>query len=286
MCSFVLRFDRWELGWDKLIIQDATTYECFYSDLPDPNETPDHYLNIDPNMPYCVVEDGYSGRDHGNGGGIPPDGPIRTNYGLFPGGGQWDNDAFNNVQNSGVDGALGEGIAPILTSYMVDFMRAEVALTGGSSEDARALLESGVRGSIAKVRGFASKIGAEELSFKIGFDPINMVDILAETLLTTDDDVEEYVAFVLDTYDNATNKLDVVMKEYYISLAGNAYEAYNMYRRTGMPLNIQPGLDPAIGSFPRSLLYPSDNVNLNANATQKSDLQQLVFWDDGSAQLR
>lgn len=264
--------------------QDPNTYSCILSDLPDPAETPSYYLAVDPDMPYCVAsDDGYTGRDHGNGSGIPPDGPIRTNYGLFPGGGQWDNNSFDNVQNSGTDGALGEGIAPILTSYMVDFMRAEAAAAGATSEDARALLESGVRGSIAKVRTFASKISQAELDFVIATQP--MV-VTAEVLLTTDEDVEEYVAFVLDQYDNASNKLDVVMKEFYIACAGNAYEVYNFYRRTGMPSNMQPGIDPAIGPFARSLLYPADNVNLNANVSQKSDLQQLVFWDDGSAPVR
>ncbi|MDX1477971.1 MAG: SusD/RagB family nutrient-binding outer membrane lipoprotein [Saprospiraceae bacterium] len=265
---------------------DVNVYSCILSDEPDPAETPSYYLSVDPNMPYCVAsDDGYYGRDHGNGSGIPPDGPIRTLYGLFPGGGKWDNNDFKEgcCQNGGVDGALGEGIAPILTSYMVDFMRAEAAATGATSEDARALLESGVRGSIAKVRTFASKISQAELDHVIATAP---QVVTAEVLLTDDDDVEEYVSYVLDQYDNASDKLDVIMKEFYIACAGNSYEVFNFYRRTGKPNNMQPGIDQAIGPFARSLLYPADNVNLNANVSQKPDLQQLVFWDDGSAMLR
>jgi len=105
----------------------------------------------------------------------------------------------------------------------------------------------------------------------------------------SDEDIESYMNTVLGRYDEAGNdaeRLDVVMKEFFIAMAGNAYEVYNFYRRTGMPLNMQPGIDLSIGSFPRSIFYASDNVNLNSSVEQKPDLNQLVFWDDGSAILR
>ncbi|MDX1407486.1 MAG: SusD/RagB family nutrient-binding outer membrane lipoprotein, partial [Saprospiraceae bacterium] len=126
--------------------QAPEVYDCIFTNTPDSTAKPDHYLAVDPALPYCVASpDGYFGRDHGNGSGIPPDGQLRTNYGLFPGGGKWDNNAFVEAQELGTLGALGEGVAPIVTSYMVDFLRAEAALTASTGEDARALLESGVR---------------------------------------------------------------------------------------------------------------------------------------------
>ena len=165
-------------------------------------------------------------------------------------------------------------------------MRAEAALTAGSGEDARALLESGIRKSVSKVLGFASRnpsdLGATTIDRTTGG-----TILLADFFLATDEDVDEYVDVVLADYDASTDKLDVVMKEYLIALYGNGLDAYNMYRRTGKPNNMMPGIDnQAIDAFPRSMLYPADHVNLNANATQKGSLNELVFWDTGQTIVR
>ena len=267
-------------------VQDPNVYECFWTDVPNNDEKPQHYLDVDPDLPYCVTENGYYGRDHLNGGGIPPDGPIRTVYGLFPGAGKWDNNEYGTVQNLGVDGALGGGIWPVMTSYLVNFMRAEAALAINTGEDARMLLEEAVRGSIAKVRSFEALIPQADLDFLIATQPN---ELTAAVLLPTDENVDEYVRYVLDRYDEAgsnDDKMDIVMQEYMVATMGNSYEMFNAYRRTGMPANMQPAIDLSPGAFPRSFLYPSDNVNLNANVSQKPNLEQLVFWDDGSATLR
>ncbi len=59
---------------------------------------------------------------------------------------------------------------------------------------------------------------------------------------------------------------------------GNGHEAYNNLRRTNKPNNIAPALDPAAGTYIWSTFYPSDFVDLNANADQKS-ITEKVFWD-------
>jgi hypothetical protein len=266
--------------------QAKEVYDCYITEFPDEIKNPPHYAAVDPEMPYCVGSaDGYYGRDHGNGSGIPPDGPIRTVYGLYPGGGKWDGNTYKIVQNSGVDGGRGKGIDPIMLASFVDFMRAEAALRLGSGEDARALLESGVRKSIEKVLGFES-VSPGDFSETV-FDPIEGVDKARGDVFGPDsDDVEAYVAAVLNAYDTASDKLDVVMKEYHIASFGNGYEYYNAYRRTGKPNNMQPLIDVlATDAFPRSILLPSNHVNQNANAVQKN-IQDLVFWDNGSATVR
>jgi hypothetical protein len=269
---------------------DATVYGCHLSEEPDDIDLSSpvlaHYASVDPRLPYCVASDnGYYGRDHMNGQGIPPDGPIRTVYGLYPGGGKWDGDTYQIVQNGGVDGGTGKGLMPIITASSVDFMRAEAALTAGTGEDARALLESGVRKSIADVFAFQS-VSPSDFSETV-FDPIEGVDkARGDVFGADDDDIETYVAQVLENYDNASDKLDVVMKEAYISRFGNAVETYNAYRRTGKPNNMQPAIDAlAADAFPRSMLLPANHVNQNANATQKT-IGDLVFWDNGSAPVR
>jgi aminopeptidase-like protein len=99
-------------------------------------------------------------------------------------------------------------------------------------------------------------------------------------------EVTQYVNAVLGAFDAAAtnkDKLNVVMKEYHIASFGNGIEPYNNYRRTGMPTNMQPMLNPQPGPFIRSVWYPTDHVTLNLNAKQKADNTVKVFWDNGSA---
>ncbi len=100
--------------------------------------------------------------------------------------------------------------------------------------------------------------------------------------------IQAYVDKVLELYDAAAtnaDKLNVVMKEYYIALWGNGIEAYNNYRRTGMPSNLQPNLNPAPGPFLRSLFYPATFTERNSNVTQKSATNVKVFWDNNPDNL-
>ena len=239
--------------------------------------SPGHYPA---NMAYCMAGDGYFGRDHGDPSGIPPDGQHRTAWGIYPAGGDFDALAVNTGASSsiqasivtltGTPGARGAGIHPIWLSSFTHFLLAEATLALGNAGDARALLETGVRQSITKVMNFPTAIG--------GTTNANFVP--------TATDVTNYVNAVLALYNAATTntaKLNVVMKEYHIASFGNGVEPYNNYRRTGMPSNLQPMLNPQPGPFIRSVWYPTDHVTLNLNAKQKTDNTVKVFWDNGSA---
>ena len=163
-------------------------------------------------------------------------------------------------------------------------MRAEAAITMGTGEDARALLDSGVRSQMARVRTFESFLNPSDV---VGQDIDGNDIFLGEAYLDPlDAAVEDYMTVVMDRYDTAGNdddRLNTVITEYFLALFGNGIEAYNAYRRTSFPKGIAPGLEPGIGAFPRSALYPADYVNLNANATQKADTGVQVFWDDNPA---
>ena len=271
---------------DDAFGQDLTTYSCHYTDDPDASvgSNLNHWAVVDPDgrLPYCVVTDGYSGRDHLNGSGIPPDGPIRTSWGLYPFGGDFDDDTFDDTRESGTRGGLGAGIEPLMLSFYVDFMRAEAILSMGASGTARAMLEDGIRGSMDKVLSFESLVSA-----KMG----NTVELRDGSIGTIKDlfgmddgDIDLYVSEVLALYDAAADnsaRLDVVIKEFHIAAWGNGLEAYNMYRRTGFPSNLQPALEPAPGTssdpFPRSFFYPTNHVDRNSNVEQKT-LSDPVFW--------
>ncbi|MBX2817661.1 MAG: SusD/RagB family nutrient-binding outer membrane lipoprotein [Saprospiraceae bacterium] len=265
--------------------QDLTTYSCHFSIAPTQDAAPDHWDAVDSRIPYCIAtSDGYSGRDHGNGEGTPPDGPIRTSYGLYPGGGSFDDETFEDTRNAGTTGGLGQGIDPIMLSSFVNFMKAEVAIANGDAATGRTELEAGLRAAFAKVESFESLVSSTMSDIRI----VRENEFTVKELYGLNEErTNEYIDFVLGQYDaaaNDTERMDVAMKEYFIALWGNGLEAYNMYRRTGMPLNMQPTLEPSSGEFATSFFLPDVHVNRNANATQK-EITDRVFWDDGSANV-
>ncbi|MFY7910477.1 MAG: SusD/RagB family nutrient-binding outer membrane lipoprotein [Emticicia sp.] len=236
------------------------------------NSKPNHYSVSDY---FCVPTPvGYWGRDHLSNEGIPPDGLLRTAWGLYPAGGSYDNDAGRGVTLGA--GAGGAGIHPILMQSFVDFMLAESALTLKTTGSPKALLESAIRKSMADVR--ATALGTSEASKITAFE--------ADKKIVWADEVDKYVAARLADYDKATtdaDRLNIIANEYWFALYGNGIEAYNMYRRTGMPRNMQPALDPNPGAFVKSFFYPTAFIARNSNAKQKANVTTPVFWDNGSA---
>jgi hypothetical protein len=219
-------------------------------------------------MPFCLTISGFWGRDHGDDSGIPPDGQRRTTWGVYPMGGRFDN---NQAANVAVDfGGLGAGIQPIWLSSFTEFMKSEYQLMlNSNSGNARTAMESGIRKSINKVINFPAAIGYSEAI------PASRIPDAAR--------IDGYVNKVLNAYDIQTNddgRLGIIMKEYFMALWGNGLDAYNMYRRTNKPANIQLVVgEPDPGVFINSHLYPSVFVNRNLNAQQKSSVGVQVFWD-------
>lgn len=233
---------------------------------------PAHYLVG--NFIYCNPGSrGYWGRDHLDPDGIPPDGLRRTAYGVYPSGGRFDNNSATPVNNPAL-GGRGAGIHPIMLASFVDFMLAEAALTLGTTGDPKTYMSSGIRKHMNYVRSWS--LTTAETSVITGFTP-------AEEHTRS---VDNYITFVAARYDGAaTNdaKLNLIGTEYWLSLFGNGMEAYNLYRRTGKPLRMQPALEEVPGPFIRSFLYPNNYMVTNTNAVQKPNLAQQVFWDTNPA---
>jgi len=236
----------------------ADNLGCLYSNAAPPAHFP-------AGMPFCAIPGGYWGRDHGDGSGIPPDGNLRATVGIYPAGGEFD--ANQNTSVSLNRGGQGAGIHPIWQSAFTEFLKAECALKLGTTGNARALLQSAVEKSLAKVIGFPATINVVPTA---SFVP----DATRQTA---------YVNKVLALYDAAPTtdaKLDVIIKEWYIAAWGNGMEVFNAYRRTGFPKNIQFTLSASPGDFTRSMLYPAVFVNLNNTAQQKPSPAVQVFWDN------
>ena len=222
---------------------------------------PEHY--VDGGFTFCYLPNGYWGRDHGDDDGTPPDGPLKTTYGVYPAGGEFDDSEFSAVDLG--SGGGGAGIIPIFLAQTIDFLQAEIAYATGDIPGARAFLSDGVTKSIEKTMAFGALDADADLS-----------------LAPTSDDVDDYVAEVEALYDAAVGdeKLNLIAKEFWVALYGNGIDAYNFYRRTGYPNDLQANLEPEPGSFIRSFLYPAVYANNNSSVTQKSSVTVKVFWDN------
>jgi hypothetical protein len=244
---------------------DVNELTCSSPVYPYTTFPPAHYP---PGTAYCQLLEGYWGRDHLNFEGTPPDGLKKTTYGVYPAGGRFDaNDAVPVTDQGLSSGGKGKGVLPIMMSSYVLFMRAEHALMKPSSDEpgAEILLEQAVRRSIDRVMTFIPSASVA------GFVP-------------SPTGIDNYVlAAVTNRWGAATTNqewLDIICKEYWVALWGNGVEAYNMYRRTGMPTGMQPALAANPGNFYRSYTYPGVYVVRNNSAVQKTSPKVKVFWDN------
>lgn len=255
----------WLLKDSKNVQDPRLRYYIYRQTNQNPQDvTSGNFLRCDGNpiYDYCYVGDYYWGRDHGDKSSVPNDRFLRSVYGLYPGGGAFDADNGVSVLNTTNLG--GAGIFPVLLSSYMKFLQAEGVLSLGVSGDAKALLEEGIRESMQKVLSFSA------------VDPL---------YAATQTDVDSYVQEVLTEYDNAVGneeKLDIVIREYYIAGYGNSIEAYNAYRRTGYPSNIQIPIQDETIPFPRTFSLPKAAVDGNTNLEQRPVTNQ-VFWDTNPA---
>ncbi|MEM9829065.1 MAG: SusD/RagB family nutrient-binding outer membrane lipoprotein [Bacteroidota bacterium] len=227
---------------------------------------------------YGYQGNGYIGRDHGDGTGIPNDGGARTTFGVYPAGGLFDDNGAKTVAQS--DGT-GAGVVPLLTYSMVNFWLAEANLlyganTGSTAEDH---FREAVTSHISKVLAFPATAG-------VSVDP---------AFVPTPAEIDEYVNTVVAQFQapDASRPLlasaeDVWAAQFQISLFGNPVEAYNLLRRTKLPIALTADISPnsmaiiPVNTYPRRLPYPQDELNTNPNATRQSETpweSTPVFWD-------
>lgn len=246
---------------DSKNIQDPRLRYYFYRQSN--NVTPFVVCTGNPDYEYCYVGDSYLGRDHGDRVSSLGENLQKTTWGLYPGGGAFDADNFQEGPKLKENGKTldGAGILPFLHSSYVKFLKAEASLTLGTTGNAATLLDQAIRNSMSKVINFNTSV----------VDP---------AFAASNTDVNSYVAEVIGKYNAANNndKLDIIITEYYLAAFGNSIESYNAYRRTGFPSNLQEPVYDKGYAFPRSWYYPDDSVNRNSSINQKI-ITEKVFWD-------
>ena len=223
-------------------------------------------------------------RDHSTDGSM-------TVLGMYPVGGRYDaNDGAR------VTGDHATGAAPYRFITYADrlFIQAELAVTGVTTGDARALLNNAILASFAQVdRVVATAKGAQ------------VVPVLAiEGSATT------YLNAILAAYDattTAAQKLEIIMTQKWIQSFGSNVDQWTDYRRTGYPIVFDPRnpahapggfvtspdgptlVDPPLPSIPvqrvneipLSLPWGDDDLSINPNAPeQKNPAAFKVFWDN------
>ncbi|WGK63606.1 SusD/RagB family nutrient-binding outer membrane lipoprotein [Croceiramulus getboli] len=223
---------------------------------------PDHYTGF----VYCSVPNGYWGRSHGNDEGTPPDNFLRTAVGVYPAGGLFDDNTYDRLDLG--TGGGGAGIAPILLASYVDFWRADRAMQAGNTTVALDFMMDGIDKSVEKVSSFAAVDANADLSFE-----------------PSSSDIVDFKASIESQFvsGDMMAKWNVLSQQYWVTLYGGATEAYNFYRRTGYPTTLAPSWEPEPGPFPRTFLYPANEVITNPSLTQKQTLTEQVFWDTNPA---
>lgn len=208
---------------------------------------------------------------------------VMTVLGIYPIGGLYDDGSAQTIKSSS-----GNGVCPdkMLQAYSVPFMKAELALAGETTGDAKALLEEGIKASLAHVQAVSKASDSKCPAF----------DATA---------VNTFITAVLAKYDagNAERKMEIVMTQKWIANFYNPVEAYSDIRRTGYPVLFKGDADNKgwtpyvqteaatagltsfdlvkILDYPHVMYYPDDEVSVNPNITNTGRVvsEARVFWD-------
>lgn len=219
---------------------------------------------------------GFFGRDRADPSGVPNDNPIRTTVGAYPAGGLFDDIAEAGGGNKGT----GDGIFPMITSWMVKFYVAEAMIRLGVAPSAgpfsgtteTALLRAALTEQITKVETIGSDAPTTSGGNNSGGWPI--------TYKTKATFVNDVVA-AYPTASGAPQRLQYLLKQAWFCNFGNGFETYNSFRRTGFPNDLQQPLQLP-RQFALRLPYAQDELNLNANTPDivYDNPNSAVFWDN------
>jgi hypothetical protein len=263
---------------DKQTIPCSQRDDCTYNYFVTSPKVTNGIFGVDPDALSSSQEAylaGYFGRDRSDPSGIPNDNPLRTTTGAYPGAGLFDKSASTTGGNRY---GKGDGIFPIITSWMVKFymLEAQIALNVNSGQTDAELLADALGDQMNKV-----------ISVGTAADPNAIADIstwpTSYSWPITYAKKTTYIDGIIATFPSggsANQRLNAVLKQAWFANFGNGFEGYNSFRRTGYPNDIQQPLQIS-RQYALSLPYAQDEVNLNQNTPTKiyDSPGSAIFWD-------
>jgi hypothetical protein len=171
----------------------------------------------------------------------PPAQATRSRYNTY---------VVGTIPATGTTG--GDGPVRLLTNFQVQFILAEAALILGTPGDANAYYRAGIIASMQKV-------GMTQAEIDKYFPENPTVVTLSGT---------------------TAQKRAQILTQKYIAWVGNAIEAYNDWRRTGIPVLTLPlntsGDNPTV--IPQRLPYTPQELTRNPNAPTPRPLTDVKVW--------
>lgn len=218
---------------------------------------------------------GFFGRDRSDPSGIPNDDPLRTTVGAYPAAGLFDKSAGLTGGNKF---GVGDGIFPIISSWMVKFwmLEAQIALNVNTGYTESDLLAEAIGDQMKKVISVGTSADPQASSDISNWPNLYSWPIVFKT-------ENEYINSIISDYPtsgSSNQRLNTVLKHAWFANFGNGFEGYNSFRRTGFPSDIQAPLQ-LIRQFALSFPYAQDEINLNPNTPQKAydSPSAAIFWD-------
>ena len=218
---------------------------------------------------------GFFGRDRSDPSGIPNDNPLRTTVGAYPAAGLFDKSAGLTGGNKF---GVGDGIFPIISSWMVKFwmLEAQIALNVNTGYTESDLLAEAIGDQMKKVISVGTSTDPQASSDISNWPNLYSWPIVFKT-------ENEYINSIISDYPtsgSSNQRLNTVLKHAWFANFGNGFEGYNSFRRTGFPSDIQAPLQ-LIRQFALSFPYAQDEINLNPNTPQKAydSPSAAIFWD-------
>ncbi|MDO6389691.1 SusD/RagB family nutrient-binding outer membrane lipoprotein [Pontibacter sp. BT731] len=214
-------------------INDMILSQRFYDSLTALN---------DPRLPvfFTRTNGNYVTYDNGAFTSVPFTSPNRSRWGVYVVG--------NGTQNA--DGTISNGgAAPIrlITLTMVNFWLAEAALTLGTPGEPAQYFRQALQAQFDDIRSFVT---AASLPANFEADAAAYID-------------RRVAAF--EAAGSTGAKLNILIRDKWASSVGNAYEAYNDYRRTGYP-QLELAQNPQVGVTRIPVRWPYALGEIQGNA--------------------
>jgi len=160
--------------------------------------------------------------------------------------------ANRSKYNVYVTGATGEAPVRLLTNFQTQFILAESALVLGTTGDANAYYQAGIKASMAKTGMTVAEID------QYFTDNPSVVTLAGTT----------------------AQKRAQILTQKYSAWVGNAIEAYNDWRRTGIPVLTLPqnttGDNPNV--IPNRMPYVASEITRNPNAPNPRAKTDVKVW--------